>query len=63
MEEGVVRKQENKTRLCVSITGESTNFDSNKLPSVYLGVLKSESFVRKAITKCNWYSASLKISK
>ena len=39
--EGVVRKQENKTRLYVSITGESTTayesiFDSNKLQSVYL---------------------------
>ena len=38
---GVVRQQENKTRLYVSIIGESTtadesNFDSNKLQSVYL---------------------------
>ena len=36
---GVVRKQENKTKLYISITGESTTayesvFDSNKLQSV-----------------------------
>ena len=39
--DGVVRKQENKTRLYVSIIGEFTIayesiFDSNKLKSVYL---------------------------
>ena len=39
--EGVVRKQENKTRLYERIIGESTTahqsvFDSNKLQSVYL---------------------------
>ena len=38
---GGVRKQENKTRLYVSIIGESNTayesfFDSNKLQSVYL---------------------------
>ena len=38
---GVIREQENKTRLYVSIIGESTTayesiFDSNKLQSVYL---------------------------
>ena len=41
MGEGVVRKQKNKTRLYVSVIGESTTayesiFDSTKLQSVYL---------------------------
>ena len=39
MEGGVVRKQENQTRLYVSVIGESTTesiFDSNKMQSVYL---------------------------
>ena len=39
--QGVVRKQENKTKLYVGIIGESTTayesiFDSNKLQSVYV---------------------------
>ena len=71
MGEGVVRKQENKQDC---IMGESTTayelmFDSNKLQSVYLRGFKGKySYirilcVRKEITKCNWYYATIKVSK
>ena len=71
---GVVRKQKNKNKIVRKhlpllknqflIQTNCRLFAYGENPRQFEGkkILKSESFVRKEITKCNWYCAPLNIS-